>query len=215
MDTVKILIADDHKLVRQGLMDFLNTRGEFSIVGEAETGEEAVTMTIKTNPDLIIMDLNMPKMNGIEAIQEVKKVLPDTKIIVLSAFTQDEMVFPAIDAGADGYLLKDIKPDELVTAIHSVMAGKPSLHPEITKKLMMNISVKKKVNKTETLTTRENEVLQLISDGKSNEEIANELSISILTVKTHVHNILAKLNVTKRVQAALFAASQPDILDNK
>ena len=216
MSKIGILIVDDHKLIRQGLIDFLGVQGEFEVKGEAANGEEAILLTKKLKPDIILMDLNMPKINGIEAVREIKKLFPNIKIIVLTAFTQSEMVFPAINAGVDSYLLKDIMPEELITAIHSVLDGKPVLHPEIVRKLMLNVANQNNhVKKTDALTTRENEVLTLLAEGKSNEDIANALIISVLTVKTHVHNILNKLNMTKRVQAALFAASQPDILDEE
>ena len=216
MSKIGILIADDHKLIRQGIINFLEVQGEFEVKGEAANGEEAILLTKKLKPDVILMDLNMPKINGIEAIREIKKSFPDIKIIVLTVFTQNETVFPAINAGVDGYLLKDIMPDELITAIHSVLNGKPAIHPEIVRKLMLGIATKNnQIKKAETLTTRENEVLNLLAEGKSNEDIAKALFISVLTVKTHVHNILNKLNMTKRVQAALFAASQPDIFDEE
>jgi len=216
MSKIGILIVDDHKLTRQGIINFLEVQGDFEVKGEAANGEEAILLAKELKPDVILMDLNMPKINGIEAIREIKKSSPETKIIVLTVFTQNETVFPAINAGVDGYLLKDIMPDELITAIHSVLNGKPALHPEIARKLMLGISAQNNhVKKAETLTTREHEVLNLLAEGKSNEDIANELIISVPTVKTHVHNILNKLNMTKRVQAALFAASQPDMFDEE
>jgi DNA-binding NarL/FixJ family response regulator len=210
-----ILIVDDHKLIRQGIINFLEVQGEFEVKGEASNGEEAILLARKLKPDVILIDLNMPKMDGIEATREIKKSFPDIKIIVLTAFTQNAAVFSAINAGVDGYLLKDIMPDDLITAIHSVLNGKPVLHPEIVRKLMLGIATKDNPQKAETLTARENEVLELLAEGKSNEDIAKALVISVLTAKTHVHNILGKLNMTKRIQAALFAARQPDIFDEE
>ena len=208
----RIIIADDHKLIRQGIINFLEADGNFTIMGEATNGEEAILLANEFKPDLIIMDLNMPKLDGIEAIREIKKTQPNTKIIALTAFTQNEALFPAINAGVDGYLLKDIMPDELISAIHTVLSGKPALHPEIARKLMSGISIQHEyMRKSEALTSREIEVLNLLAEGKSNDDIAEKLVISVLTVKTHVHKILTKLNMTKRVQAALFAASQPEI----
>jgi two-component system, NarL family, response regulator LiaR len=212
MGKIGILIADDHKLIRQGIINFLEVHGEFEVKGEAENGEEAVKLAGTLRPDIILMDINMPKKNGLEAIREIKKSLPEIKIIVLTVFTQAEMVLPAINAGVDGYLLKDIMPNELIAAIHSVLDGKPALHPDIVKKLMLGLtSQNNQIKKMETLTVRENEIFNLLGEGKSNEEIANVLMISVLTVKTHVHNILSKMNMTSRVQAALFAANQQDI----
>ncbi len=210
---IGILIADDHKLIREGLKNYLQTQKEFEVLGEAANGEEAVSMALRVRPDVVLMDLNMPRVDGIQAITQIKKDSPDTKIIVLTVFTQNDKVFPAINAGADGYMLKDILPEELVSAIWSVVNGKPAVHPEIVQKLMMVISTTDENNKLKSLTARELEVLQLLAEGKSNEEISNELIISVQTVKTHVHNILTKLEMTKRVQAALFARNQPDLFD--
>jgi two-component system, NarL family, response regulator LiaR len=212
MGKIGILIADDHKLIRQGIINFLEVHGEFEVKGEAENGEEAIKLADTLRPDIILMDINMPKKNGLEAIREIKKTLPEIKIIVLTVFTQAEMVLPAINAGVDGYLLKDIMPNDLIAAIHSVLEGKPALHPDIVKKLMLGLTTQNnQMKKMETLTTRENEIFNLLGEGKSNEEIANTLTISVLTVKTHVHNILSKMNMTSRVQAALFAANQQDV----
>ncbi|MDD5038226.1 MAG: response regulator transcription factor [Dehalococcoidales bacterium] len=215
MEKISILIADDHKLIRQGIINFLQVQGEFEVKGEASNGEEVILLAKKLKPDVILMDLNMPKVDGIEATRQIKQSLPDIKIIVLTAFTQNEKVFPAINSGVDGYLLKDIMPDELIAAIHSVLNGKPALHPDIVRKMMLGMATKDdQIRKTEKLTAREIEVLNLLAEGKSNDDIAKALFISVLTVKTHVHNILNKMNMTKRVQAALFAASQPEILDS-
>jgi DNA-binding NarL/FixJ family response regulator len=215
MDTIKILLADDHKLIREGIKTYLQTRKEFEVMGEAENGEEAVSKALSLKPDVILMDINMPKMDGIQAISQIKKESPDTKIIVLTVFTQNEKVFPAINAGADGYLLKDVLPEDLTDAIHSVVNGKPAVHPEIVQKLMSGISTTPDSGKLKSLTSRELEVLHLIAGGKSNEEIAHELVISVQTVKTHVHNIFTKLDVTKRVQAALFARNQSELFDEE
>ena len=215
MDTIGILLADDHRLIREGIKTYLQTQKEFVIKGEAENGEEAVSKALDLKPDIILMDINMPKMDGIQAITQIKKELPETKIIVLTVFTQNEKVFPAINAGADGYLLKDILPEELLSAIHSVVNGKPAVHPEIVQKLMSGISTTPDNSKLKSLTSRELEVLHLIAAGKSNEEIARELIISVQTVKTHVHNIFTKLDITKRVQAALFARNQADLFDDE
>lgn len=212
MNKMGILIADDHKLVREGIINFLKAHGEFEVRGEAADGEEVVFLAGKLKPDVILMDLNMPKMDGIEAVQKIKKSSPDIKIVVLTAFTQNEIVFRAIEAGVDGYLLKDIMPDDLIAAIHTVMNGKPALHPDITRKVMLSVASRRdETTPAEQLTTREIEVLNLLAEGRSNDEIARTLVISLPTVKTHVHNILHKLNMTKRVQVALFATGRSDL----
>jgi len=207
VDKVGVLIVDDHKVVRQGIISFLEVQDDLEVRGEAADGEEAIKAVEELKPDVILMDLLMPTMDGIEAIHRIKSLRPSTRIIVLTSFAQNEKVFPAIEAGADGYLLKDTSPTDLIKAIEAVCAGKPALHPDIAQKLMLRVSGHSKLDTEETLTTRETEVLGLIAEGLSNEGIASRLFISVTTVKTHVHNILRKLGMTHRVQAALYTVN--------
>ena len=214
MNKIGVLIVDDHPVVRQGIISFLEVQGELEVKGAASNGEEAVKAVEELQPDVVVMDLIMPGMDGIEAINQIKSSKPDTRIIVLTSFAQDSKLFPAVKAGADGYLLKDIAPADLVNAIKSVYVGRPVLHPDVAQKLMLSFSGRGRSMTVERLTPRETEVLELIAHGLSNKEIANRLIISDKTVKTHVSNILRKLNLTHRIQAALYAINknipQPD-----
>jgi DNA-binding NarL/FixJ family response regulator len=204
---IKILIADDHHVVRRGLVFFLKTQKDIEIIGEAKNGQEAVEMTKQLKPDLVLMDLDMPIMDGIEATKQIKSVLPDQKIMILTSFSDTDHVIPAIEAGAAGYQLKDIEPDELVRTIKRMLSGENQLHPKATTHLLSHLSNKNRESKSpiEELTKRELEVLLEIAKGKSNKEIASSLFITEKTVKTHVSNVLAKLNLQDRTQAALFA----------
>jgi len=208
VNKIGILIVDDHPLVRQGIISFLEVQDELEVKGEAADGEEAIRAAEELKPDVILMDLLMPGMDGIEAIRQIKSSRPETRIIVLTSFAQNDKVFPAIKAGADGYLLKDTSPADLVKAIKSVCNGEAALHPDIARKLMLQLSSRSKMDTVETLTPRELEVLELIAQGLSNEEIANRLFISDKTVKTHVSNILHKLHLNHRIQAALYAINK-------
>jgi len=208
--TIKVLIADDHPVVRKGLSAFLVAKAAgIEVVGEAVNGKESVERAKELKPDVILMDLLMPEMNGIEAIKQIKEDIPEAKILVMTSFATDEMVFPAIKAGALGYLLKDSDPDELVNAIRHIYQGEPTLHPKIAQKVLMEIS--SPVTKTpseDPLTERELEVLKSIARGMSNQEIALALSISETTVRTHVSRILSKLHLASRTQAALYALKE-------
>ena len=199
---------DDHPVVRQGIVSFLEVQGELEVKGAVSNGEEAIKAVEELQPDVVLMDLIMPGMDGIEAIRYIKSSRPNTRIIVITSFAQDNKVFPAIKAGADGYLLKDILPTDLVSAIKSVYAGKPVLHPDVAQKLMVTFSSRGGSTTVETLTPRESEILDLIAGGLSNKEIADRLIISDKTVKTHVSNILHKLNLSRRTQAALYAVNK-------
>ncbi len=214
MHKISILIADDHPVVRQGIMNFLEAHGELEVKGAVSNGEEAIRAVEELQPDIVLMDLVMPGMDGIEAIRYIKSLKINTRIIVMTSFAQDNKVFPAIKAGAEGYLLKDISPADLISAIKTVYTGRPVLHPDIAQKLMLSFSNRGEGITAEKLTPRETEVLDLIAYGLSNEEIANKLFISDKTVKTHVSHILHKLNVAHRTQAALYAINrnvpQPD-----
>ncbi|WP_286173390.1 response regulator transcription factor [Geobacillus sp. E263] len=197
---------DDHHVVRRGLVFFLQTQKEINVVGEAADGKEAVERVKELQPDVVLMDLVMPVMDGIEATKKIKELSPHTKILILTSFSDVDHVIPAIRAGASGYQLKDVEPDQLVQAIISVYRGENQLHPKITAHLMTHLSKgDRKEQLIETLTKREKEVLAEIAKGKSNKEIAAALMITEKTVKTHVSNILAKLNLADRTQAALYA----------
>jgi len=204
MDKIKLLIVDDHAVVRQGLRGFLELTDEFDVVGEGANGLEAVSLAQELQPDVILMDLIMPEMDGIEATRRIKLANLDMKILILSSFGDENNVLPAIQAGALGYILKDIDPEELADAM---------LDPEIANLLISHMQNDSKNNeqvnqKLSELTSRELEVLVQIGRGLSNKEIATELSISQMTVKTHVSNILSKLNLADRTQAAIFSIRQ-------
>jgi NarL family two-component system response regulator LiaR len=203
---IKILIVDDHSIVRKGLRALLASQPDMEVVGEAADGQEAVTKAESSHPEVILMDLMMPVKNGIEAIGDIKKKNPDIRILVLSSFGEDDKVFPAIKAGASGYLLKDTLPQELLQAIIDVYEGRPSLHPEIAMKLMMEISQQSDLPPTEDpLTEREVEVLKLVAKGLTNQEIAEKLVISERTISAHISNIMNKLHLANRTQATLYA----------
>lgn len=209
MERVSILIADDHPVVRQGLRTFLELQEDLEVVGEAGGGEEAVAMARQLLPDVVLMDLVMPGLDGIEATRRIRAESPTTKVIVLTSFAEDEKVFPSIKAGAAGYLLKDVEPEALAEAIRTVQRGEALLHPTVAAKLMQEFGAERRASgEVELLTVRELEVLRLIARGMSNREIAGELVLSEKTVKTHVSNILAKLHLADRTQAALFAVKQ-------
>ncbi len=204
---IKVLIADDHHVVRRGLVFFLKTQPEIEIIGEAKNGLEAVEMMQTHKPDVVLMDLDMPVMNGIEATRQIKLNYPDVKIMILTSFSDQDHVIPAIEAGASGYQLKDIEPDILVQAITQLMKGEHQLHPKATTHLLTHLTNKNNTERQplEELTKRELEVLREIAKGKSNKEIASSLFITEKTVKTHVSNLLSKLELADRTQAALYA----------
>jgi two-component system, NarL family, response regulator LiaR len=204
--TIKIMIADDHAIVREGLRSLIATEEGMQLVGEARDGVEAVQMFDKLRPDVALLDLMMPRKNGISAIQEIIEHYPQARILVLTSFAEDEQILPAIRAGAKGYLLKDSSADDLLHAIREVYGGESPLSPTIARKLIQEINRPQQTLKTfETLSERELEVLNLVADGLSNQEIAERLVISERTVRNHVGNILAKLNLENRTQAALYA----------
>lgn len=204
--TIRILIADDHHVVRRGLVFFLTTQKDIEIAGEAKNGAEAVQLAEKLKPDLILMDLMMPVMDGIEATKEIKKKHGDAiQILMLTSFSDQNHVIPAIEAGAAGYQLKDIEPDELVASIRKLLSGENSLHPKATNHLLTRISKQDPPHKIHALTKREKDVLAELTKGKSNKEIASSLFITEKTVKTHISNIFSKLEVSDRTQAALYA----------
>ncbi|MCP8969617.1 response regulator [Ectobacillus ponti] len=199
---IRVLIADDHHMVRRGLAFFLGTQPDITIVGEAADGKQAVQLAGELVPDMILMDLVMPGMDGIQATKLIKQQHPGIKIMMLTSFSDQEHVIPALEAGASGYQLKDIEPDELARCIRNVCAGTNEMHPKATTHLLQQFSGSRLLNE---LTKRELEVLREIANGKSNKEIADALVITERTVKTHVSHILAKLDLADRTQAALFA----------
>jgi NarL family two-component system response regulator LiaR len=203
---IRVLITDDHSIVRKGIRALLATEPDIEVVGEAGDGAEAATQAQALRPDVILMDLVMPKVDGIEATRRILAQQPGMRILVLTSFAADDKVFPAIKAGALGYLLKDSGPEELVQAIHQVYRGEPSLEPSIARKVLLELSQPPKTPLTaEPLTEREVDVLRLVAQGRSNRDIAEELVITEMTVRTHVSNILGKLHLASRTQAALYA----------
>lgn len=204
--TIRVLIADDHPIVRDSLRTLISTEPNLKLVGEAVDGDEAVRKTLKLKPDVILMDLVMPVKDGLQAISEIKNALPEVSILVLTSFSDEDKVFPAIRAGALGYLLKDSSPQELLKAIYDVHRGEASLHPSIAIQLIREINRPSDLPPVENpLSERELEVLKLIAQGLTNQEIARRLVRSEWTVRTHVRNILGKLHLANRTQAALFA----------
>ncbi|HSR33248.1 MAG TPA: response regulator transcription factor [Anaerolineae bacterium] len=203
---IRVFIAEDHAIVRKGIHLLLNLEPGIEVVGEASNGREAVSGIESTRPDVILMDLVMPEMDGIEAIQQVKARQPEARILVLTSFATDDKVFPAIKAGALGYLLKDSEPRDVVDAIRQVYRGESSLHPRIARKLMQELSrPPEKPPTPDPLTEREMEVLCLVAQGKSNREIADDLTVTEGTVRVHVSSILSKLHLASRTQATLYA----------
>ena len=206
MTTIRVLIADDHPIVREGLRILIASEPGMEIVGEATNGTEAVALANTHKPDVILMDLVMPEKNGLQAIGEIKAEDPDVSILVLTSFAEEDKVFPAIRAGALGYLLKDTAPDQLLQAIYDVHRGESSLHPSIALQLIRELNQPSDLPPaSDPLSPRELQVLKLLAQGLTNQEIADRLVISEWTVRTHVRNILGKLHLANRTQAALYA----------
>lgn len=202
MDNLRVLIVDDHRVVRQGLQLFLSGESDLDLVGEAGNGIEALDALATRPADVVLMDLLMPEMGGIEAIREIRERHPDTEIIALTSVLEDRLVHQAIEAGASGYLLKDTGARELADAIRAVVRGEVRLHPEAAKRLAREVRTP---DMRDTLTPREVQILRLLAAGESNKGIAREFDISELTVKVHVSNLLSKLGLKSRLQAAIFA----------
>lgn len=208
-EQIRVFLADDHTVVRKGIEALVGTEEGMEVVGTAANGEEAVIRVAHLQPDVILLDLQMPKKSGIEAIAEIKEDNPDARILVLTSFSEDDTVFAAIKAGALGYILKDASPHDLLAAIRNVYRGKSSLDPEIALKVIHELNKPSGAPPTEEpLTPREMEILQLVAHGLSNQQIAAELVISERTARTHISNILAKLHLANRTQAALYALRQ-------
>ncbi len=204
-EPISVLIVDDHAVVRQGLRTFLELQADMEVVGEAPDGEAALEYVERLVPDVVLMDLMMPKMDGIEAIRRIRGLSPTTRVIALTSFVDDSKVFGSVKAGAAGYLLKDVQRQDLASAIRTVHRGEALLHPAIAARLMQEFSAPSETRAFDALTARELEVLRLIADAKTNRAIAGELVLSEKTVKTHVSNILQKLHLADRTQAAVYA----------
>jgi two-component system, NarL family, response regulator LiaR len=204
-DEIRVLIVDDHAVVREGLRSFLGLLKGIEVVGEAADGAAAISMVEKCRPHVVLMDMVMPGMDGVQAIARLRERHPAVKCIALTSFAGDDTVFPAIRAGAVAYLLKDVSPRDLEDAVRAAARGEVRLAPEVTRKLMTGISEPAAADPARDLTAREREVLACLGRGLSNKEIAAELFISEKTVKTHVSAVLAKLDLADRTQAALFA----------
>jgi len=207
---ITVLLVDDHEVVRSGVSAFLASQPDFEVIGEAKSGTEAVNLAQKLVPDVVLMDLVMAKMDGVEATRQVKAVSPRTKIVVLTSYHQDEYIFPALQAGAISYILKDVKMEELAAALRRAAQGEATLHPKVASRVIQELhgANREELNPYTELTDREMEVLKLIAKGQSNSEIAENLVISVNTVKGHVSNILSKLHLADRTQAAVFAWQQ-------
>ena len=206
-DPITVMIVDDHEVVRQGVRAFLDAQDELSVVGEAGSGTEAVKLAEEKVPDVVLMDLIMPGMDGVEATRRIKNISPRTQIVILTSYHDDEHIFPALQAGAISYVLKDVKMDELVDAVIRAADGEATLHPRVAARIIQELhgTPSEEINPFTELTDREMEVLRLIAKGMSNSAIASELVISEHTVKGHVSNILSKLHLADRTQAAVYA----------
>jgi two-component system, NarL family, response regulator LiaR len=205
-NSIRVFIAEDHAIVRKGVRTLLSLEKDIDVIGEAANGREAVEQVANLNPDVILMDLVMPVLDGIQSIQQIRANHPNAKVLVLTSFATDDKIFPAIKAGALGYLLKDSDPAELARAIRQVNAGEYSLSPIIARKLLQELNLSpKRPPVGQTLTEREVEILRMVAQGKSNRQIADELVLSLGTVRAHLSNILGKLHLASRTQATLYA----------
>ena len=202
---IKLLLVDDHQMVRLGLSSYFSIQDDMEVIGEAEDGQEGVEQALSLRPDVILMDLVMDGMDGIEATKEILAQWPEAKIIIVTSFIDDEKVFPAMEAGASGYMLKTSSASEIADAIRSAYEGDTVFEEEVTQKIIERDHMPQEYLLHDDLTNRETEILQLIAQGLSNQEIADECFISLKTVKTHVSNILSKLDVSDRTQATIYA----------
>ncbi|SDZ04524.1 two-component system, NarL family, response regulator LiaR [Evansella caseinilytica] len=202
---IRVLFADDHEMVRIGVSSYLSAQKDIEVVAEANDGTDAVELSLKLRPDIILMDLVMKQMDGIEATKQIIKAWPEAKIIIVTSFVDDEKVYPALEAGATSYMLKTSKAKDIADAIRATYEGQSILEPEVTGKLMSKMRQQQEIRLYEQLTEREMDVLKLMTEGKSNQEIADALFIALKTVKVHVSNILSKLDVQDRTQAVIYA----------
>ncbi|MDQ0230809.1 response regulator transcription factor [Metabacillus malikii] len=202
---IKVVFVDDHEMVRIGVSSYLSAQPDIEVIGEADNGKKGVELCLELRPDVILMDLVMKEMDGIEATRHIIDAWPVAKIIIVTSFLDDEKVYPALEAGATSYLLKTSKASEIANAVRSTYHGQSILEPEVTGKMMMKMRQKDVTALHEQLTAREMEILLLMAEGKSNQEIADQLFIALKTAKTHVSNILSKLEVQDRTQAVIYA----------
>ncbi|WP_440603210.1 response regulator [Bacillus sp. GB_SG_008] len=202
---IKVLLVDDHEMVRMGVSAYLSTQPDIEVVGEAENGRKGSELALSLKPDIILMDLVMDEMDGVEATRAIIQEWPEAKIVVVTSFLDDEKLYPVIEAGATSYLLKTSRASDIADAVRATYDGETVLEPKVTGKMMSRMRQKKEQLLHEELTEREFEILLLIAQGKSNQEIADELFIALKTVKTHVSNILNKLHVSDRTQAVIYA----------
>jgi NarL family two-component system response regulator LiaR len=202
---IKVLFVDDHEMVRIGVSAYLSAQSDIEVIGEADNGLKAVELAMELRPDIILMDLVMPEMDGIEATKRIIEKWPEAKIIIVTSFLDDEKVYPALEAGATSYMLKTSKASEIARAVRSTFQGQSVLEPEVTGKMMEKLRRPKIAQLHDQLTNREMEILLLMTQGKTNQEIADELYIALKTAKVHVSNILSKLDVQDRTQAVIYA----------
>ncbi|KAA0776388.1 response regulator transcription factor [Bacillus sp. TE8-1] len=202
---IKVLLVDDHEMVRMGVSAYLSTQPDIEVVGEAENGRKGSELALQLRPDIILMDLVMDEMDGVDATRAIIQEWPEAKIVVVTSFLDDEKLYPVIEAGATSYLLKTSRASDIADAVRATYDGETVLEPKVTGKMMSRMRQKKEQPLHDDLTEREFEILLLIAEGKSNQEIADELFIALKTVKTHVSNILNKLNVSDRTQAVIYA----------
>ena len=202
---IKVLFVDDHEMVRIGVSAYLTAQADIEVIGEADNGVKAVELALRLRPDIILMDLVMPEMDGIEATKRIIEKWPEAKIIIVTSFLDDEKVYPALEAGATSYMLKTSKASEIARAVRSTYQGQSVLEPEVTGKMMAKLRHPKVTQLHDQLTNREMEILLLMTQGKTNQEIADELYIALKTAKVHVSNILSKLDVQDRTQAVIYA----------
>lgn len=205
---IRIVLVDDHEMVRIGVSAYLQAQADMEVIGEATNGQEAVDVVLSLRPDVVLMDMVMPIMNGAEATKAIIDQWPEAKIMIVTSFLDDDKVYPALEAGAVSYVMKTSKAKQIADAIRETMNGQAVLEPEVTNKMMKRMRNGNERPRHEELTERENEILLLIAKGRSNQEIADELFIAIKTVKTHVSNILSKLDVQDRTQAVVYAFQQ-------